>query len=91
MKKTLKFLVAIFILITFVTFPMLAQLDSTAIQTVVQTGVSIADATNNNIIPNVPNSLTSSLLTVIVGLIIRFFEKRKLKKQAETAAAGNNG
>ena len=76
MKKTVSTI--LFILITINIF---AAIDSTAIQNLLQTGVTIADATNNSIIPNVPNSLTSSLVTIIAGLIIRFFEKRKLKKQ----------
>jgi hypothetical protein len=86
MKNINKFtaVVLFFLLITFDSF---CQIDSAAIQTLVQTGITVADATNNNIIPNVPNSITSSLLTIVVGIIIRFFEKRKLKKQL--AAASN--
>jgi len=56
-----------------------SQIDSTAIQTILTTGVTIATATNNNIIPKVPNELTSSLITII----IRFFEKRRLKKKGK--------
>lgn len=60
-----------------------SQIDSTAIQTVLQTGVTIATATNNTIIPKVPNEITSSLITIIAGIIIRYFEKRRLKKKGK--------
>jgi len=60
-----------------------SQIDSTAIQTILTTGVTIATATNNNIIPKVPNELTSSLITILAGIIIRFFEKRRLKKKGK--------
>jgi len=60
-----------------------SQIDSTAIQTILTTGVTIATATNNNIIPKIPNELTSSLITILAGIIIRFFEKRRLKKKGK--------
>lgn len=60
-----------------------AQIDSTGIQTILSTGVTIATATNNNIIPKVPNELTGSLITIIAGIIIRYFEKRSLRKKGK--------
>lgn len=60
-----------------------SQEDSTAIQTILATGITFATATNNTIIPNIPNELTASLITIVAGFIIRFFEKRKLRKQGK--------
>jgi len=60
-----------------------SQIDSADIQTILITGVTIATATNNTIIPKVPNELTSSLITILAGIIIRFFEKRRLKKKGK--------
>lgn len=60
-----------------------SQIDSTNIQTILSTGVNFATATNNTIIPNIPNEITGSLITLIAGFIIRFFEKRKLRKQGK--------
>jgi len=60
-----------------------SQIDSADIQTILSTGVTIATATNNTIIPKVPNELTSSLITILAGIIIRFFEKRRLKKKGK--------
>ena len=72
--------IILFVLISTCTF---SQIDSTGIQNILQTGVSIADATNNTIIPNVPNSITGSIITLVAGFIIRFFEKRRLRKQGK--------
>lgn len=60
-----------------------SQIDSADIQTILSTGVTIATATNNNIIPKVPNEITSSIITILAGIIIRFFEKRRLKKKGK--------
>lgn len=60
-----------------------AQVDSTAVQQILQTGVAIADATNNTIIKGVPNSVTGGLITLVAGFIIRYFEKRRLRKQGK--------
>lgn len=78
MKKII--FICAFVIISTCTF---SQVDSTSIQNLFQTGVAIADATNNNIIPNVPNSITGSLITLVVGMVIRFFEKRHLRKQGK--------
>lgn len=73
-------LILFFVVISTCTF---SQIDSTGIQNLLQTGVGIADATNNNIIPGVPNTITGSLITLIAGMVIRFFEKRRLRKQGK--------
>ena len=78
MKKLI--LLGIFIFASILCY---SQIDSTGIQTILSTGVTFATATNNNIIPNVPNELTGSLITIIAGFIIRFFEKRSLRKKGK--------
>jgi len=55
-------------------------IDSSAIQHLASTGVEILTMTNNTIIPNIPNEITGGIITMILGVIIRFFEKRHLKK-----------
>ena len=57
------------------------MIDSTQIQEIVNVGLQVAENTNTNLIPNVPNNITSTIITVIVGLVIRFFEKRRLRKK----------
>lgn len=57
------------------------MIDSTQIQEIVNVGLQVAENTNTNLIPNVPNNITSTIITVIVGLVIRFFEKRILRKK----------
>jgi hypothetical protein len=57
-----------------------SQIDSASIQNTVTTGVNIIAAVKGTIIPNVPNEVTGSLVTLLVGFLIRFFEKRKLRK-----------
>jgi len=77
MKKLFTFL--LFILIGSLT----AQVDSTTIQTILTTGVNVATITNNQIIPKVPNEITGSLITLIAGFLIRFFEQRNLRKKGK--------
>jgi hypothetical protein len=60
-----------------------SQIDSSGIQTILSTGVNFATATNNTIIPNVPNEITGSLITIIAGFIIRFLEKRSLRRKGK--------
>lgn len=57
---------------------------------IVGTGVQILDATHNNIIPNVPNSVTGALITLVAGLFIRLWEKRKLRKKGKLKDEKNN-
>jgi len=57
------------------------MIDSTQIQEVVKIGLQVAETTNTTLIPNLPNNITSSLITIAVGLIIRFVEKRILRKR----------
>lgn len=59
------------------------MIDSTQIQEVVKIGLQVAESTNTNLIPNLPNNITSSLITIAVGLIIRFVEKRLLRKKGK--------
>jgi hypothetical protein len=59
------------------------MIDSTQIQEVVKIGLQIADNSNTTLIPNLPNNITSSLITIAVGLIIRFIEKRILRKKGK--------
>lgn len=60
-----------------------AQIDSAGIQQLAQTGVQILDATHNTIIPNVPNEITGGLISLVLGFVIRFFEKRHLRKKGK--------
>ena len=57
------------------------MIDSTQIQELVNLGLQVAQNNNNTIIPNVSNNITTSLITIAVGIIIRFFEKRRLRKK----------
>lgn len=57
------------------------MIDSTQIQEVVKIGLQVEESTNTTLIPNLPNNITSSLITIAVGLIIRFVEKRILRKR----------
>ncbi|MEI8136126.1 MAG: hypothetical protein WCH21_02260 [Bacteroidota bacterium] len=75
MKKIISFL-----LFVFFTGCVVAQIDSAGIQHVISTGVQIIGI-NNTLIPNVPNEITGGLITMLAGFIIRFFEKRKLRKK----------
>jgi len=59
------------------------MIDSTQIQEVVKIGLQVAENTNTTLIPNLPNNITSSLITIAVGLIIRFVEKRILRKKGK--------
>lgn len=59
------------------------MIDSTQIQEVVKIGLQVAESTNTTLIPNLPNNITSSLITIAVGLIIRFVEKRLLRKKGK--------
>ena len=59
------------------------MIDSTQIQEVVKIGLQVAESTNTTLIPNLPNNIASSLITIAVGLIIRFFEKRILRKKGK--------
>lgn len=56
-------------------------IDSTTIQHLASTGLDVLTLTNNTIIPNVPNEITGGLITMIIGIIIRFFEKRHLLRK----------
>lgn len=77
MKKLFTFLLIVFI------GSLTAQVDSSTIQTILTTGVNIATVTNNQIIPKVPNEITGSLITLIAGFLIRFFEQRYLRKKGK--------
>ena len=57
------------------------MIDSTQIQELVNLGLQVAQNNNNTIIPNVSNNITTSLITIAVGILIRFFEKRILRKK----------
>ena len=57
-----------------------AQLDSAAIQNALQTGADIATAIKPQWINGISNEVVSSIVTIVAGLIIRFFEKRKMRK-----------
>ena len=61
----------------------MSQIDSAAIQHGITTGVQIIGAAGGTIIPNIPNEITGSVITLIAGFVIRFFEKRKLKRQGK--------
>lgn len=56
-------------------------IDSSQIQNIVHTGVDVLTFTHNTIIPNVPNEITGGIITMIVSVIIRYFEKRHLLKK----------
>jgi hypothetical protein len=58
-------------------------IDSTGIQEIATTGVNILTLTHNTIIPNVPNEITGGIITIIIGFLIRFFEKRHLRKKGK--------
>ena len=52
------------------------------INDVVNTGIAIHQATGGGeIINGVNNSVTSGLITIVVALVVRFFEKRKIHKK----------
>jgi ABC-type phosphate transport system permease subunit len=46
----------------------------------VNVGVAALTATNNTIIPGVDNTVSGSLITALILGIVRFFEKRKIKR-----------
>ena len=83
MKKPLLITIGVFILLFLFSLVAFPQVDSAGIQQVISTGVNIVDATGGQIIPNVPNSVTGGLITLIAGFIIRFFEKRHLRKKGK--------
>ena len=58
----------------------------------VNLGVGVLTATGNAIIPGVDNTISGSLITALILGVIRFIEKRKLKKKhnAAIAAAAEN-
>ena len=56
----------------------------------VNTGVQILDATNNQLIPFLPNSVTGGFITAIALLIVRIIEKRKLRKNGKLKDEKNN-
>jgi hypothetical protein len=58
-------------------------IDSTTIQHLASTGVDVLTLTHNTIIPNVPNEITGGIITIILGVVIRFFEKRYLIKKGK--------
>jgi len=58
-------------------------IDSTGIQEIANTGVNILTLTHNTIIPNVPNEITGGIITMIIGFLIRFFEKKHLRKKGK--------
>ena len=80
--KTISYLIIALIICFYIMFGVvaMAQVDSTTIQNTLSTGMQIIEITGKQIIPNVPNSITGSVLTLIAGIIIRFIEKRKLRK-----------
>ena len=61
------------------------MIDSTNIHQVIETAVLLGTQITKQtpFIPGLPNPLLSSLLTVIGGVIIRFFERRRMKKKAK--------
>lgn len=80
--KTISYLIIALVICFNVAFGVvaMAQIDSTTIQNTLSTGMQIIEITGKQIIPNVPNSITGSLITLIAGVVIRIFEKRKLRK-----------
>jgi len=60
-------------------------MNDTLITEIVNTSVNIGSHAVNNstgtLIKDVPNSLVTFLATTVIGLVIRFFEKKKLKKK----------
>lgn len=58
-------------------------IDSTTIQHLASTGVDVLTLTHNTIIPNVPNEITGGIITMILGVVIRYFEKRHLRKKGK--------
>jgi hypothetical protein len=58
-------------------------IDSTTIQHLASTGVDVLTLTHNTIIPNVPNEITGGIITMILGVVIRFFEKSYLRKKGK--------
>ena len=80
MKKYLFFICLLPALILLAVDKAAAQLDSAAIQNALQTGADIATAIKPQWINGISNEVVSSIVTIIAGLIIRFFEKRKMRK-----------
>ena len=85
------------ILIVFFGVNAIAQIDSSAhcitandVSNVVDSGVSILNATHNTIIPNVDNSIVGSVITALALLVIRIIEKRKLRKNGKLKDEKNN-
>ena len=68
-------------ILIFIGINAIAQIDSTTIQNTISTGFQIVSAENDHIVPNVPNSVTGALLTLIAGVVIRLIEKRQLRKK----------
>ena len=60
-------------------------MNDTIINEIVNTSVNLGtyavDNSTGTLIKNVPNSLVTFLATTVIGLVIRFFEKKKLKKK----------
>jgi hypothetical protein len=55
------------------------------IQQIIHTGVQFGTQLqhSNTLIRGVDNSLTTTILTILGGFIIRFFEKRALRKKGK--------
>lgn len=83
MKKSNFIIVFLSTILLLIGFTSIAQIDSTGIQNLIGTGLGIVTTINGegNLIPSVPNAITGSLITLIAGVLIRLFEKRKLRRK----------
>lgn len=80
--KKLSYLIIFTVSLFLISMPIFSQIDSAGIQSIVGTSFDIVSAvTVKPIIPNVPNEITGGLITLIAGLVIRLFEKRRLRKK----------
>ena len=73
------------ILMAVVAVSAFGQIDSVAIQDLSAFAFQIAASANGskNIIGGVPDVVSGGLLTLVVGLVIGFFRKRKKKKEGK--------
>lgn len=65
----------------------LAQITDTinfVVSEVVETGIAIHEHTGGGeVINGIPNSIFSSIITVLIAGIVRHFEKKRLKKKLQ--------
>jgi hypothetical protein len=54
----------------------------TVVNEVVNTSIAIHELTGGNqIINGIDNSLTGSIITILIAAVVRFFERKQLKKK----------